>query len=841
MLLPLVLAALLGGDCLEDAAALRDEAEALLAQPLSGESLERARDLYRRAHLSEPDAASALRSADLAQAAGDDDEAARWLEEAARGAGELLAPWERLLLARQAEARRDRRAAILQYAAVLTAHALRHEPYPAWIRERIGRLGAEEEAGKLVVGGFRAPSPEARDVFQQARRGLERGATAEAREGFRRALRLSPGYVEAALALGSLEARAGRTPEALAAYRTALAADPERFEALLSLANLLWTEPDRQAKEESLVLLDRASALRLDLPRLQRESAERWAEWGDAARALDRLEAYRQRVTEPERRQTEALRERLRARVSGAPAPPETTLPDLASPALSPFRLAQVYARRGDDESLRSALGVLAEAESLDRTFSRAPELAASVHERLGDPRAAEEALRRALRADAARAGTHERLALLLMSQPGRQADAVLAWRDAEAAGSREALFYLAKAAEAGGHPLEARRLYKRYALEAPDGAHAEEVSAVLAAGARRDALAGAAAVSLAALGLLALGISLYLRKAGYTLEQWLAKDSGAVRELMPPIGRLRHEVFKHGGLLLGDAARRLQEADETVRRGTAELLLSRLFGGPQAEAERGLVLEADKAFRDVEALARRRGFALNLRRKDPLLAPVWRAAAGLRKRRRRLRRLAAGKGSARGNAREAKAMAAALTRTAALVGPELSARLGALLLEASSTEVSAARIAALLEDASREAGLAAPPPLARLGLLANGHAPRVRMTAADWETIWRNLFANALAAARQAGGRPLQLALWAGESRDPITGQRLVRMVLADDVPRPLTAEMIRGRAAERGLGIVADLVRTHEGVVDVGPPPEGASGCSKGIVVELPALEDS
>ena len=49
----------------------------------------------------------------------------------------------------------------------------------------------------------------------------------------------------------------------------------------------------------------------------------------------------------------------------------------------------------------------------------------------------------------------------------------------------------------------------------------------------------------------------------------------------------------------------------------------------------------------------------------------------------------------------------------------------------------------------------------------------------------------------------------------------------------------MIRGRAAERGLGVVADLVRIHEGTVAVGPPP--APGYTKGIVLELPALEDA
>ena len=69
-------------------------------------------------------------------------------------------------------------------------------------------------------------------------------------------------------------------------------------------------------------------------------------------------------------------------------------------------------------------------------------------------------------------------------------------------------------------------------------------------------------------------------------------------------------------------------------------------------------------------------------------------------------------------------------------------------------------------------------------------------------------------------------------------TGLSLVRLVLFDADPRLLTSEMIRGRAAERGLGVVADIVRRHEGLVDVVPPPSDGS-YTKGILVELPAVE--
>ncbi len=106
----------------------------------------------------------------------------------------------------------------------------------------------------------------------------------------------------------------------------------------------------------------------------------------------------------------------------------------------------------------------------------------------------------------------------------------------------------------------------------------------------------------------------------------------------------------------------------------------------------------------------------------------------------------------------------------------------------------------------------------------------RVRVPEGDWATLWRNLFANALQAPR--------LALLAEERRDPVTGQALARFVLFDGDPRLLTAEMIRGRAAERGLGIVADLVRRWDGLVDVTP---GTGEFTKGVAVEFAAVEEA
>jgi hypothetical protein len=150
------------------------------------------------------------------------------------------------------------------------------------------------------------------------------------------------------------------------------------------------------------------------------------------------------------------------------------------------------------------------------------------------------------------------------------------------------------------------------------------------------------------------------------------------------------------------------------------------------------------------------------------------------------------------------------------------------LLDEASSTLVRAEDLRSILEDVGAEKASGSSPSFEWRG----PDVVAVRIDYADWETIWRNLFANALEA-----GPESRLGVFAELARDAVTGTPVARFVLADDVLGALTTDMIRGRAADRGWGVVADLVRRHEGSVEVVAPPAG--GYRKGIRIDLPALE--
>jgi tetratricopeptide (TPR) repeat protein len=822
------------GDCPEDAPALAAEADLLIAEAgpsPDASTLERARRLYRRARVLLPTPEFSLRAADLACAAGDEEECGDLLSEAAETSSGGLTPADRLLLARRAELRRAWREAISQYQALRAA--TNDAGLSSWAEEKIRRLEVEVEAQSIAAPAA-APPPEARLLLAEARRALAAGDLPKARERLAIARRLSPGYPEAALVLAALETREGRAPEAIRAYREALATDPARFEALVGLANLLWDEPDRSAKEEALSLTDRALAARPDAPSLLKTSAVRWAEWGDAPKALARIDAYRRRASPEEKRATESLRESLARRVdallSGRTVPEESSpIAELSSPAVDEWKVAQAYVRRGDPASLAAALEHLREAERLDPTFAPAPELAGAVHVKLGDLSLAQKAYERAIGADPTRAATYERLAFLLARQPGREAEADEAWRRAEQAGSSEALFALAESAARKGRRGEALALYRRYLGESPAGVHGEEASRSIERleSGRRTSLG---AVAIAAAALLVIGSVVgYRRFGGRTFAEWIRAHPARAREARPIVGRLRHEVVKHGGLLLADAAKRLSEPDAEARRRTAALLLSRLYESEKSNRD-GLIPQSFETLARLKILAREDGYRLNLEHKDPLFSPVARAAMVLAPVAGGLTWLSTGPELVPD--RIVRRVVGRLERAAALFGSVRGAEISRLVDQASSTRVNLSALQDVLGAVCAEKGIGPPP-------ILEWHGPEiaVRVDRADLETIWRNLFANAIDAAEGLPVSDVRLGVFAELRRDPVTGAPVARVVLADNVPRPLTADMIRGRGADRGWGVVADLLRRHDGSADVSAPP--AAGYVKGIVIEVPAVE--
>ena len=478
---------------------------------------------------------------------------------------------------------------------------------------------------------------------------------------------------------------------------------------------------------------------------------------------------------------------------------------------------------RGDDASTAAALALLDEAEKLDPSFARAPELSAAIYERRSQWKDAEAALLRAVRADPSRTTTAESLARLIERDPARQDESERAWSSAERAGSTEALFHLAQSAERAGHGDRALSLWRRYLVEAPEGLHvaeATEAASRLEGRRRVRDLAGAAVLVL----LLGAGGTWILRaRTGATVGEWLSQRPGSAPEARRIIGRLRHEALKHGGLLLSDGADRIERGDRETRRVAAALLDERLYGSSRA---RGLAGEAKESLAGLAGLARADGVRLNLAHRDRNFSLLVRGLRDLSRAKADVHRLAAEGALPHRRLRHAVRR---LRRASQFFRLTSGAEIERSVDQVASLPVRMDALQALLSRVAEEARAEAPALHRMAEPESEPPLPAVRVSAADWETLWRNLFANTLGAGR--------LGLSASPLRDAVTGESRLRIVLCDDLPGRLTTDAVLSRPSDRGLGIVAEILRRNDGSIEVTPPP--GPEYTKGVAIELPAVE--
>jgi hypothetical protein len=222
----------------------------------------------------------------------------------------------------------------------------------------------------------------------------------------------------------------------------------------------------------------------------------------------------------------------------------------------------------------------------------------------------------------------------------------------------------------------------------------------------------------------------------------------------------------------------------------------------------------------------------LNLRRKDPAVSPLLHGIRILARAGGKLVRYPAlGDGDRSALLRQLKTAAHLLNTTGYEAVRGLLDRLRALVIDAEL-------LRAVFERCTREpsfSGVAfAPLDLEmRLDEPAGTHVPR-----AAFEDVMANLVRNAIQSSLKYGEERDAVHIGFGVSAevDAVTGLERVVFEVRDRSRKVLTAEMLRGRYIEEGLGLTADLVSRYDGTLDVVP---GAGVWSKAVVVKLPMAE--
>lgn len=686
-------------------------------------------------------------------------------------------------------------------------------------RGRLERWAVEHLASALAIGGD-APLPaEAQGRLREARRLAAADQIDEALSALRELVRLYPRSAEAWAALGDVHQQAGHLDQAELAYGWSVALAPEEaaWHARLGLllAEAYGGRRDREAAES----LSRALALRPSWTEMQYRRGVVQQRLGAWDAAIKDLQAYLS--AEPGGAFVGDARARLEALQRPVPEAPDRQIAgscpsDVPAPLCDHYRVARVYQERGDRGAARAELApVLAEAPR----WPAAQNLLAALELAGGHPEAAVIAWKRSLELD-----PDQPEVLLQLGErarrEGRAAEALDLLKRAADAGAGDAWYALAELAIADEQVEEASADLDRYFASASGGLETEKALALRAEldeRIRRRQLS--LALILGAAGS-ALALGLVWRASGNPLSALVRQAPESVHDLASVLSALRHEVLKHNTTLLEEVAGALERRDYQAVAFAAD----RLYG-TAGSAEGGIIARFDNYLSGLERIGRRHRVRLDLRRKDPVLAPM---VAGLR----RLRRL---EGSLRRPWKAPPALAGELRRLSRLLNVDCYQAIGRFLREMSTLQITFD----LLDDV--DARVRAEPAFSGQALPAleldvpRGGLP-ARILRGDLEDIVANLLRNAYRAVGEGlapGQRRVGLRM--DEEMDDVTGLESVVLRFQDNAPGVLTDAIIRSRSIGRGLGLVVDLATRHDGSVAVEREP----GWAKAVVVRLPRAE--
>ena len=684
------------------------------------------------------------------------------------------------------------------------------------------RIGVEREAQRLAAGGTVPLSEVQAAALAEARQDFSRGRLEQALAALRDLLSRAPRAPELWATIGDVHLARGAVEEAERAYVAAVTLAPDEASYRARLGMLLAERYAGRRHREAIAELSAALALRgawaelhFRLASIQRE-AGRFEDAGDSLQAYLTLEPGG-----PHAAEATALLEDLERRRPISSALPQAATPtaQVPNPARSAYRVARVYWGRGDAEQ--------AQAEA-HRALELAPDyldalmLLAALALEAGDDAGAARLYQRCIEL----APSDARLLLTLgeIERAAGHADRAEGYYlSAASAGAPEARYLLAAMAADRGELREASRQLEAY-FEVSTGGLAHEPALALQARIQRQLRLVRWGVSGGLALVLALAAAWLLRRrTGSSLGVLLAREPASYHEVARLLSAIRHEVLKHNTNLLASVADRLEEGDTQAALYASE----RLYGEGE---EVGVIARFEGYLDELEGVGRRHGVRLNLRLRDPVLAPMHRAMRRLEALERALRR-------PHRASRKLPQELRLLSRQLNEVGYQA---IGRLIQDVSVQRVELPLLAAVFRRVAEEPALEGEAP-ATLELEGQELSVPVRIFRKDLEDIAANLLRNAVFALVEElprGERRIGLALV--EELDPVTGLETLALRFRDNAPRPLTDAILRGRRIERGLGLAADLLARHQGVMNVETGAgERRGDWTKAVVVRLPRAE--
>lgn len=706
--------------------------------------------------------------------------------------------------------------------------------------QRIWQLGVEREARRY---GWTRPSeavPEqARTLAEKARMLHKQEKYDEAERLLRRALRLAPQFSAASAELGNVLRDAGRREDAEVAYLRALAFEQGNAELYARLGRLYLgaSRPGRAA--EAALFLQRALQLRPDWTELHLRLGRAYRSTGDLPRALGHVERFLALGQNAEElREARALRAELTPLVQHkAGRDGATDGAEVGAGLVRALNRARALFARGEPDAAMAELRRLPEKERGVEVQNLAGRILLAAG-RLED---AAQTLTASLRHDEKQGDIHEQLGLL-RARLGDVAAARSHLERAEALGNAAARYHLTRLeAEEEGRSawsrlvdvfriprlLSLRERIAAFLDAAASSVHVDEARALLDDVESRILVA---AIGAGATLLLLLGLGLWLRRrlyGGLSLQALLAEHPEAGPDVQRILSAIRHEVLKHNTLVLTGLAEAIARGERAAEK--AAFCYRSLFG---TGSESGAMARLHAYAEELQQVGRAHGVRLNLHRRDPALSALLRGFTVMRKVGGVLNRVDGLGPRARARLLRQLQLAARLLNT------EGYEAVRSLLDRLRVLDVDAELLTSIFARTLREPALAAAMGRVQPLVLSAPVLPvHVLMPRRAFEDILQNLLRNAIESSLREGAEgALVVGLAVELELDPITGLQRVVFLVRDRSPATVTAEVLRGRTIEEGLGLTAELVSRYEGTLDVLP---GEDGWAKSVVVKLPRAE--
>jgi tetratricopeptide (TPR) repeat protein len=690
------------------------------------------------------------------------------------------------------------------------------EDGPAFKR-RLREIEVERLASGYGVGGAEPLTEELLKQVEEARELAAEGDLGGALLDLQAVVQDAPKSAEAWAALGDIRELLGQVREAETAFAWATALEPEEATWHVRLGLLLEgayggkRDPDARDQLRTAVSLRPNQAdLRFHLGRLHHSLRE-------YDRALEHYQAYIE--AEPGGDLAGVAAEAVEALSRRAPPPIGPVSggarpSDVPDEALTHYNTARVYRDQGNLKQARDELSKALEAAP---EWVAAVNLEAAIELSEGDTEGAISVWERSLKMDP----TQARIRLSIGEIQRSRGDLGLA-RDtlarAAADGAADAFYLLAEMAYTEHSYLEAEELLASFFSRSTGGLRRDPAQA-LQQRVKTRLLQIKAAIG----GSLALAIALVAgfvlrRRTSASLDALIQAAPEASHDVARVVSSIRHELLKHNTSLLDEMAEALDKGeDHAVSWGA-----NRLFGGPD---QPGISARFRTYRRELERLGRRHGVRLDLRRTDPVFAPIHEALSALAGLEKVLR-----SPPKRQGARERAADA--LRGISLVLNDESYKSLGDLLLSLGSLEINQSRIEAIDARVRAEPGVDTQS-LGPLELVLPSGPVYARVFAGDLNDITANLLRNAYGAIGDGG----RVGLAVVEVVDPITGIAAIELRFRDTADGAISDSILHGRGIGRGLGLTRELVSRHEGTIHVEPEP----GWSKAIVVSLAMVDQA